>query len=126
MDSPARLIIKYFEDLLPSDYDGLAIFYYDQNYGWTQLASPEDFVPEGPQVAADVNHFSFFIALAKVGEGVAPANIVVQKLTLDPGRVLPGHDTAVRARVINQGELPGEATWWLESTERYRKHSMLV
>jgi hypothetical protein len=59
-------------------------------------------------VAAEVDHFSLFIVLARPGQGALPANIVIQKVTVDPPGILVGQSSDVRIRVINIGGMPGE------------------
>lgn len=108
LDRPSTLIIKYNDKLLPETVDDLAAFYYSYQDGWTELSPPAGFIAEGPEVAAEVDHFSLFVVLAKSGAGKPPANIMLQRLTVRPQRILVGQSADVRVRVINKGGLPGE------------------
>ena len=89
LNNPASLVIRYDENKLPPIVDGLACFYYDLKLGWTQLDPPEGFIAEGPQIGAEVDHFSLFIVLTRPGGAPRPpARIVIQSLTVNPSRIL--------------------------------------
>jgi hypothetical protein len=109
MDQPATLIIKYDDSLLPDVVEGLAMFYYSYTDGWVQLDAPPGFVAEGPQIAANVSHFSLFAILAKVGTPNPPAKIIIQKLTLDPPRIEVNQSADVKVKVTNKGGMAGES-----------------
>jgi hypothetical protein len=109
MDQPATLIIKYDDSLLPVVLDGLAMFYYSYTDGWVQLDAPPGFVVEGPQIMANVSHFSLFTIMAKVGTPNPPAEIIIQKLTLNPPRIEVNQSADVKIRVVNNGGMVGES-----------------
>lgn len=111
MSRPATLVIKYNSDELPPMVDGLSVFYYNyQTSTWVQLNPPEGFIAEGPEIAAQVNHFSLFIVLAKNGQSLPPADITIQTLTLTPNRIQVGQSSTVRVLVANKGGTAGTYT----------------
>jgi hypothetical protein len=111
LDRSAKLVLKYDEDWLPEYVDGLAAFYYNYESGWTQVEPPAGFIAEGPEVAAATDHFSLFIVLARNGTGPnPPANIQIQKLSVDPSRIFVGQSSDIRVRIINKGGMTGEYT----------------
>jgi hypothetical protein len=109
MDHPAHMVIRYDAGLLPENVDNLATFYYSYQYGWTQLEPPEGFIAEAGQTAADTNHFSLFVVLAKAATAPQPpAHFEVYKLTLDPSRILVNQSSEVRVKVSNTGGTAGD------------------
>jgi hypothetical protein len=126
MDNPALIVIKYNETLLPAVLDDLAAYYYNYRVGWTQLKPTEGFIAEGPEVAAQVDHFSLFVVLAK--EGIVnkpPAKIVVQKLTINPPRIMLGQSSEVRVKVNNEGGLAGESDVVLKMDGKVQKNQIV-
>jgi hypothetical protein len=109
MDRAARIVIGYDTSLLPELLDSLATFYYNPESGWTQLQVPQGFIAEAGQNAAEVDHFSLFVVLAKSAEiPVVPARIEIQELTLEPSRILVGQSTEIQVKAQNSGGISGE------------------
>jgi hypothetical protein len=111
MDRPAHMVILYDNNLLPENVNGLATFYYSYQYGWTQLAPPEGVTAEAGQTAADTDHFSLFVVLARNGAGTKPpAHFEVNHLTLSPSRITIDQSSDVKLRVTNTGGMAGDYT----------------
>jgi hypothetical protein len=127
MDTPALLVIKYDDSLLPAAMQDLGTFYYNAESGWTELAAPAGFIAEGPAVASEVDHFSLFIVLASQSETLTrpPANIVIQKLVVDPPRILVGQTAAVSVRMFNKGGQPGEYDVVVKMNGRVQKTQLV-
>jgi hypothetical protein len=94
LDKPALLIIKYNEKALTAGSEGIgsgdfaypapwrdsplmsqsnikrAVFSHDYKSGWVKLETPADFIAVGPEIAAEVTHFSLFVVLAKIEKEV--------------------------------------------------------
>jgi hypothetical protein len=122
MDSPAHLVIQYDAGLLPENVDNLATFSFSTQYGWTQLQPPEGFIAEAGQAAADTDHFSLFVVLARAGkEPPLPAYFEVSGLTLDPPRINVKQSSEVMFRVANTGGLAGEYRVVVTVNERIQK-----
>jgi hypothetical protein len=110
MDQPAVMVIAYDIEDLPEIVEGLALFYYNYLVGWVQLDPPTGWIAEGAEMAAQVEHFSLFVVLARgeAGTQKKPANFVVDKLTVNPPRIQVGQSSEVRVRISNTGGLTGE------------------
>jgi hypothetical protein len=108
LDKPSTLVFKYDETVLPETVEDLSVFYYNCQSGWTRLSPPPGFIAEGPDVAAEADHFSLFVVLANPGLSQPPANITVKTLTVEPQRILVGQSSDVRIIVDNKGGLPGD------------------
>ncbi|MBN1188529.1 MAG: hypothetical protein JXA46_02140 [Dehalococcoidales bacterium] len=111
MDAPAHIVIQYDLSLLPDKVDSLATFYYSPRYGWTQLLTPEGFIAEAGQAAADADHFSLFVVLAREGkEPPLPAFFEISGLKVDPPRITIDQSSEVKFRVTNTGGIAGQYT----------------
>jgi hypothetical protein len=108
LDKPSTLVFKYNETVLPETVEDLCVFYYNCQSGWTRLSPPAGFIAEGPDVAAEADHFSLFVVLAKPGLSQPPANITIKTLTVEPQRILVGQSSDVRIIVDNKGGLTGD------------------
>jgi hypothetical protein len=111
LDQPALIVIKYDESLLPEVVEDLAIFYYNYELGWTQLQPPEGYIAEAGEEAAEVDHFSLFVVLAKpgvAGRPAAPPRFEIQKVRTNPARIRLGQSSEVKVIAANTGGTAGE------------------
>jgi hypothetical protein len=108
MSQPAEMTIAYNIDELPTITDDLAVFAYDYKMQtWVQLPSSE--LKRG-WLSTEINNFSVFIVLAKAGQQnvTPPANIIIQRIIVNPPRIIVGRSTDVRVLVTNKGGTEGD------------------
>jgi hypothetical protein len=126
-DQPIRLTLGY--DNLPDDIASIALAYYTDATGWTEL-EPEGGVVAGEgKLTAPVDHFTVFAILAKLNPPPppppsppppAPAAFKVDNLQITPSQfrlwrpvtfvVKTGEEVAISAYVTNYGGQEGKYT----------------
>jgi hypothetical protein len=113
MDKSATISIGYDPDKLPSCYEDIAVFYFDQTLKtWVRLEEPPGYVAEVGQEAALVNHFSIFCVLCKPGAGapIGPAKFEMHDISAGPSVITVGEETNVKVGVSNTGGQTGDYT----------------
>jgi hypothetical protein len=96
---------------LPEVVDDLAIFYYSFELGWVQLQPPAGYIAEAGEEAAEVDHFSLFVVLARPGNAprpVLPARFEIQKVRANPAIIMLGQSSEVKIIAANTGGITGE------------------
>jgi hypothetical protein len=113
MDKSATISIGYDPNKLPTCYDDIAIFYFDQTLNtWVRMAEPPGYVAEVGTESALTNHFSIFCVLCKPSAGVptGPAKFEMQDISAGPSVITVGEETNVKVDVSNTGGQTGDYT----------------